>query len=47
MAPLIEDCVRFDDEHMRLLTAQVVLTELNALITSVDGVIRKLPDLPN
>ena len=60
MALLIEDHVRFDDEHKRLLTAQVVLTDrldrfiketaeagkhtdgrLNALITIVDGIIRK------
>jgi hypothetical protein len=66
MALLIEDHVRFDDEHKRLLAAQVVLTDrldrfiketaeagkhtderLNALITIVDGVIRRRPDLPN
>jgi hypothetical protein len=71
MEMLIDDHVKFVDEHKQLLTAQVVLTDridklaqttelairelkeaqtqtndrLNALITMVDGLIHKRPEL--
>jgi hypothetical protein len=67
MELLIEDHVKFQEEHKLLLTAQVVLTDrvdrltkgvaelttaqkhtderLNALITIVDGLIHKRPEL--
>ena len=67
MELLIDDHVKFQDEHKQLLIAQVVLTDrvdtltknvtalaeaqkhtderLNALITIVDGLIHKRPEI--
>jgi len=46
MALLIEDHVRFDDEHKRLLTAQVVLTDRVAkLAITMDTAVIAIKDL--
>jgi hypothetical protein len=46
MALLIEDHVRFDDEHKRLLTAQVVLTDrVDRLAIKLDSTIGAIQDL--
>jgi hypothetical protein len=43
MALLIEDHVRFDDEHKRLLTAQVVLTDrVDKVAITLDTAIKEL-----
>ena len=46
MALLIEDHVRFDDEHKRLLTAQVVLTDrVDKLAITMDTAVIAIKDL--